>query len=312
MVSKQRMAGRLAGLVGLILLMGSGTAVAQMPMEMPTIEGEQRTQFRRIDQPLGVKGAVTAGGLALIGLELWWFLFSKPKSQKAKSNQGIQEVTVTVDGGYNPSHVVVNAGQPVRLNFDRKDRGSCLEEVRFPDFRIAQQLPLNQVTPIEFTPDRPGRYEFACGMNMFRGVVEVQSEGTAAATAIPSVPQPTHPADRVIHHTEHSTDSTSSVEAILKPAGIQEATVSVAQGYQPKRVIVEAGYPVRLRFDRKNLSECYDQLLIPEFDVATNLKPDQITTVEFTPDQPGEYEFMCGMKMNYGMIEVRPARTSNK
>lgn len=219
MVSKQRMAGHLAGLVGLLLLMGSGTAVAQMPMEMPTTEGEQRTKFRRIDQPLGVKGAVTAGGLALIGLEVWWFLFSKPKSQKAESSQGIQEVTVTVDGGYNPSHVVVNAGQPVRLNFDRKDPSSCLEEVRFPDFRIAQQLPLNQVTPIEFTPDRPGRYEFACGMNMFRGVVEVQSGGTAA-TEIASVPQPTHLADHVTHHTEHSMDSTSSGETILKPAGI--------------------------------------------------------------------------------------------
>ncbi|WNZ28169.1 cupredoxin domain-containing protein (plasmid) [Leptolyngbya sp. NK1-12] len=310
-MSKKRMVGRLAGLLGLILVMGSGTAVAQMPMEMPATEGEQRTQFRRIDQPLGVKGAVAAGGLALIGLELWWFLFSKPKSQKAESRQGIQEVTVMVDGGYDPSRVVVNAGQPVRLNFDRKDPSSCLEEVRFPDFRIAQELPLNQVTPIEFTPNKPGRYEFTCGMNMFRGIVDVQAAEGGTATAIASVPQSAHPTDQVTHHTEHLTNSTSSVEATMTSAGIQEATVTVAKGYQPKRVIVEAGYPIHLHFDRKNLSECYDQLLIPEFDVAIDLKPDQITTVEFTPAQPGEYEFMCGMKMNYGMIEVRPAKTSS-
>jgi len=35
------------------------------------------------------------------------------------------------------------------------DPSSCLEEVRFPDFHIAQDL-LNQVTPIELTPDKPG------------------------------------------------------------------------------------------------------------------------------------------------------------
>ncbi|MFB2978003.1 hypothetical protein [Microseira sp. BLCC-F43] len=40
------------------------------------------TQFQPIEQPLWVKGAVTAGGLALIGLEIWWFLGSKPKEFK--------------------------------------------------------------------------------------------------------------------------------------------------------------------------------------------------------------------------------------
>ncbi|MBD2465676.1 cupredoxin domain-containing protein [Oscillatoria sp. FACHB-1407] len=159
--------------VGLLLGVASGGATTQMPHKQmqPT---EQTGEFHRIDQPLWLKGAVTAGGLGLIGLELWWFLVSKPKSRKATTEGGIQEVTVTVDGGYEPSQIVVQAGQPVRLNFDRKDPSSCLEEVRFPDFQIAQELPLNQVTAIEFTPDQPGRYEFTCGMNMFRGVVEAQ------------------------------------------------------------------------------------------------------------------------------------------
>ncbi|MCW6038805.1 hypothetical protein K4A83_21400 [Spirulina subsalsa FACHB-351] len=31
--------------------------------------------FEQIEQPLLLKLAVTAGGLGLIGLELWWFLF---------------------------------------------------------------------------------------------------------------------------------------------------------------------------------------------------------------------------------------------
>ena len=175
MVNKTAIIGSIASL-GLGLGMASGVAVAQMPHDMNerhSSDTEQTAQFQRIEQPLANKVAVTVGGLGLIGLEVWWFLLSKPKSRQATRQGGIQEVTVTVDGGYEPSQIVVQAGQPVRLNFDRKDASSCLEEVRFPDFHIARELPLNQTTAIEFTPDKPGKYEFTCGMNMFRGVVEV-------------------------------------------------------------------------------------------------------------------------------------------
>jgi plastocyanin domain-containing protein len=176
LVIKAAMASGMASL-GLVFGLTTGKATAQMPHDMNPMQPsptEQTGQFRRIEQPLANKVAVTLGGLGLIGLELWWFLLSKPKSRQAMIAAGIQEVTITVDGGYEPSQIVVQAGQPVRLNFDRKDPSGCLEEVRFPDFRIAQVLPLHQVTPIEFTPDKPGKYEFTCGMNMFRGVVEVQ------------------------------------------------------------------------------------------------------------------------------------------
>jgi plastocyanin domain-containing protein len=50
------------------------------------------------------QSAIALGGLSLIGTQLWWFLGSKPKSQKA---EGIQEVTITVDGGYVPCLVTV-------------------------------------------------------------------------------------------------------------------------------------------------------------------------------------------------------------
>ncbi|HEY9602479.1 MAG TPA: cupredoxin domain-containing protein [Allocoleopsis sp.] len=306
MVNKTAIIGSIASL-GLGIGIASGVAVAQMPHEMNerhSSNTEQTAQFRRIEQPLGNKVAVTLGGLGLIGLELWWFLLSKPKSRQATTQGGIQEITVTVDGGYEPSQIAVQAGQPVRLNFYRKDASSCLEEVRFPDFRIAKELPLNQTTAIEFTPDKPGRYEFTCGMNMFRGVVEVQSADVTAIAPPATVPQP-------IHHTDDSTVPTSSVEATMTSEGIQEATVAVEKGYQPKRVIVEAGQPVRLHFQRNNLSKCYDKLLIPDFTVAVDLTPNKTTTVEFTPEQPGEYEFMCGMKMNHGVIEVHASNNSS-
>lgn len=175
MVKKTAIVTSLASL-GLLLGLASDRAFAQMSHEemQPSPTGPTEP-FQQIEQPIGNKLAVTLGGLGLIGLELWWFLLSKPKSQKAVAASGIQEITVTVDGGYEPSRIVVQAGQPVRLNFDRKDPSSCLEEVRLTDFHIARTLPLNQVTPIEFTPDKPGQYEFTCGMNMFRGVVEVEA-----------------------------------------------------------------------------------------------------------------------------------------
>ncbi|MBW4562747.1 MAG: cupredoxin domain-containing protein [Mojavia pulchra JT2-VF2] len=173
MLSKKAIIGSIASL-GFLFGVTSSTAFANSNHEMPVSENLQTTAFKPIQQPLLIKGAVTIGGLALIGLELWWFLLSKPKSQKAEAHNGIQEVNITVDGGYEPSRVVVNAGQPVRLNFLRRDPSSCLEEIRLPDFRIAQDLPLNKVTAITLTPAQPGTYTFTCGMNMYRGVVEVK------------------------------------------------------------------------------------------------------------------------------------------
>ncbi len=168
MFNKKILWGSLAGL-GLLLGTTSSTTLAAIPTS-----SAPNSQFRSVEQPLALKVGVAIGGLALIGVELWWFLFSKLPAQKAEAHQGIQELTITVDGGYQPARVVVKVGQPVRLNFWRRDPSSCLEKVLLPDFQIASDLALNHVTPIEFTPLKSGEYQFTCGMNMFRGIVEVQ------------------------------------------------------------------------------------------------------------------------------------------
>ncbi|MBD2041558.1 cupredoxin domain-containing protein [Microcoleus sp. FACHB-672] len=169
MFNQNRIWGSLAG-IGFLLSLVSGVNAAE-------IHPKQTAQFQRIEQPLAAKAGVTLGGLGLIGLELWWFVFSKTKSREADSNQGVQEVTITVDGGYEPARVIVSAGKLVRLNFMRRDRSSCLEKIVLPDFQIAQNLVLDRITSVEFTPQQPGNYTFTCGMNMFRGVIEVQNEG---------------------------------------------------------------------------------------------------------------------------------------
>lgn len=180
MFKKVTFFGTLAGF-GFLLGAISGAIAAEMPTSHSTDSTHKTTQFQRIEQPLNNKIAVTLGGLGLIGLELWWFLQSKPKSQKAvAAGGGIQEVTVTVDGGYEPSRIVVQASQPVRLNFFRKDKSSCLEQVLIPDFHIAVDLALNKVTAVDFTPDKAGEYAFTCGMNMFRGVIQVEAQSSSS------------------------------------------------------------------------------------------------------------------------------------
>jgi plastocyanin domain-containing protein len=165
--------GTLAGL-GFLLGAISGIIAAEAPGQMDSMP-QRSSQFQAIDQPVRNKILVTIGGIGLVSLELWWFLLNKPKSTQATVHGDVQSITVTVDGGYEPSHIVVQAGRAVQLNFDRQDPSSCLEELRLPDFHIAQKLVLHQITPIEFTPDKPGHYEFSCGMNMFRGTLEVQA-----------------------------------------------------------------------------------------------------------------------------------------
>ncbi|MEA5516151.1 hypothetical protein [Nodularia sp. UHCC 0506] len=55
------------------LSLSVGTASAAMPIH----SSGETNKFQAIDQPLGLKFGVTMGGLGLIAVELWWFLFSK-------------------------------------------------------------------------------------------------------------------------------------------------------------------------------------------------------------------------------------------
>ena len=119
--------------------------------------------------------SVTAGGIATIGWIYWhFFVAARGHAIQAVTTAGAQEVTVVVDGGYAPSVVDVRAGRPVRLHFERKDRGSCTEEVVLPDFGIRRFLPTGATTTVEFTPGIPGAYDLACGMGMVHGQLRVR------------------------------------------------------------------------------------------------------------------------------------------
>ena len=126
----------------------------------------------------GAELAVTAAGLAAIGWVNWYF-FLAGRTQAmaaAPAGPGPQRIRIVVSGGYTPSTVRVAAGRPVRLEFDRQETSGCTEEVVLPDFSIRTYLPAHQTTPVEFTPTRPGSYEFTCGMAMVRGKIIVEEQ----------------------------------------------------------------------------------------------------------------------------------------
>ncbi len=118
---------------------------------------------------------VTVLGIALSVFIAWFFWFApKARTQAAVSGSGVQEVAVTVKGGYTPDLIVVKAGQPVRLHFTRQDSSACSEMVLFPDFHQSADLPEGKEVTVEFTPDKAGEYGFQCKMGMLRGKLIVE------------------------------------------------------------------------------------------------------------------------------------------
>ena len=120
--------------------------------------------------------AVLVGGVVAVVLILWYFFGEREAVAAEVTSGGVQEIKVTVKGGYSPDVIVVKQGTPVRLDFYRDETASCSEQVVFGDFGIARDLPAFKTTPIEFTPPKAGEFTFTCGMNMMRGKVIVEAQ----------------------------------------------------------------------------------------------------------------------------------------
>lgn len=112
---------------------------------------------------------ITLVGLVGIVFTYWFFLLKKDKVVEAENS-----VNILVEGGYSPSAISIPKGKTTTLNFFRKDPSSCLEEVVIPDFKVRKFLPLNTTVAIPITPEKTGKYEIVCGMNMFHGKILVK------------------------------------------------------------------------------------------------------------------------------------------
>ena len=98
----------------------------------------------------------------------------------------------------------------------------------------------------------------------------------------------------------------TAVAAAAGAGGVQEVRVLVKGGYTPDTIVVQAGKPVRLQFYRDETADCSERVVFERFGIDQELPPFQTTAIEFTPEQPGEYPFRCGMNMLKGLLVVEP------
>jgi Cu+-exporting ATPase len=119
--------------------------------------------------------AVTIAGLALIAVLARYFFQDRPATDAQMGALG-QEATVVVLGGYQPAVVRARTGAPLRLTFDRREDGDCSARVVIPDLGVNRFLAPFASTTVDVSTDRPGTFDFACGMNMIHGQLVVGGE----------------------------------------------------------------------------------------------------------------------------------------
>ena len=117
---------------------------------------------------------LTAGVIAIAWVNWYFFMAPKAAVTTAAPAIGRQEVSISVEGGYSPSVVRAKKGQPLRLIFDRKEKSPCSNEVVISDFGVRRFLKPFERTVIDLNPTKTGSFEFACGMSMLRGRIEVE------------------------------------------------------------------------------------------------------------------------------------------
>ena len=172
----------------------------------------------------GSELGVTLGGVTLV-LFLAYYFFGPKKASAAHVEGGVQEVQVTVKGGYSPSVIRVKQGVPLRLKFNRQEAGDCTSRVVFPDFQVSKSLPAFQTTTLEFTPDRTGKFGFACGMGMIHGDLVVEADGAAPAGASDSA----EPGEaQTTDHDQHAV--AVGVGPTMQVQGTQRAEFSIHGG----------------------------------------------------------------------------------
>lgn len=95
--------------------------------------------------------------------------------------------------------------------------------------------------------------------------------------------------------------------AAVASEGVQDVRITVKDGYTPDTIVVQAGVPVRLHFYRDETVDCSERVVFDAFGINRELPAFQTTTIELTPETPGEFPFRCGMSMLKGRLVVEPA-----
>ncbi|MDI6802731.1 MAG: cupredoxin domain-containing protein [Bacteroidota bacterium] len=113
-----------------------------------------------------------------------------------------------------------------------------------------------------------------------------------------------HSAKSTDTHSEHKVVTPSKGYAFINDDGIQEANITIKDGYHPNTIVVKKGIPLNLNFDLQE-EGCTATVSIKDFDVKKLLTPFEVTTLEFTPTSSGSFTFACPMNMIEGTLVVK-------
>jgi len=96
---------------------------------------------------------------------------------------------------------------------------------------------------------------------------------------------------------------TEIVKASLEN-GVQKIRITADKGYHPAHIQLQKGIPAEITFHRTTPSNCYKEILFEEEGILEPIGVDEEKTIRFTPQDLGEHEFSCGMKMQKGTYTV--------
>ena len=96
---------------------------------------------------------------------------------------------------------------------------------------------------------------------------------------------------------------TEIVKASLEN-GVQKIRITADKGYHPAHIQLQKGIPAEITFHRVTPSNCYKEVLFEEEGILEPIAQDEEKIIRFTPQDLGEHEFSCGMKMQKGTYTV--------
>ena len=96
---------------------------------------------------------------------------------------------------------------------------------------------------------------------------------------------------------------TEIVKASLEN-GVQKIRITADKGYNPAHIQLQKGIPAEITFHRVTPSNCYKEILFEEEGILEPIAQDEEKVIRFTPQDLGEHEFSCGMKMQKGTYTV--------
>lgn len=86
--------------------------------------------------------------------------------------------------------------------------------------------------------------------------------------------------------------------------GVQKIRITAEKGYHPAHIQLQKGIPAEITFHRVTPSNCYKEILFEEEGILEPIAQDEEKVIRFTPQELGEHEFSCGMKMQKGTYTV--------